>query len=253
MTENEKQVIVITGASGKLGSEVRKHFPDALTPDHEELPVEDREKVFMYISDNMPDILIHLAAMVSPPKCEADKEMSWKVTVEGTKNFIDACEMFKPECYFVLMSTPCVFSGDEIEEKGEYHYRYPDNFYGLCKAMQEMVVERSKLRWTIIRSNFIPRVKYPFPKAFNDRKSYYLFADQLAEEIKNVIDAKILGIVHIVGDKLLSMYDLAKLCPDSEDIKPFTLEEYYKENPNSVKLTKNMMLKSTRLPKVKFR
>ena len=111
--------IMITGASGKLGSEVSKHFPDALTPTHEELPVEDREKVGKYITDNLPDIIIHLAAMVSPPKCEVDKNMSWKVTVDGTANIIDACELLDRNCYFVLMSTPCVFSGEEDIEKYE--------------------------------------------------------------------------------------------------------------------------------------
>lgn len=248
-----KPLVMVTGASGKLGSEVRKNFTDALTPSHEELPVEDREKVGKYIAENLPDIIIHLAAMVSPPKCEIDKKKSWDITVQGTVNIIDACETFDRNCYFVLMSTPCVFSGDNDVEKDEDYLPYPDSFYGLCKAMQEMVVARSKLKWLIIRSNFIPRVKYPFPRAFTDRKSYYLFADQLAEEIKNVVNKKMSGIVHITGDKLLSMYDLARYCPDSKDVKKMTLGDYYKENPNACKLTKSMILVSKRIPKVKFR
>ena len=38
------------------------------------------------------------------------------------------------------------------------------------------------------------------------------------------------------GDKKMSMFDLAKLT--TPDVKPYTLEEYYRENPNSCKLTK---------------
>ena len=112
--------------------------------------------------------------------------------------------------------------------------------------MQETIVKRSNLLSLIIRSNFIPYKKFPHEKAFSDRTSNYFFAPELAKEIKNTIDKKILGTVHILGDEILSMYDMAKLCPDSENVKPMTLEEYYKENPNSPKLTKNMVLNSIR-------
>ena len=242
----DKPLVLITGANGKLGSEVSKLYPDALRPSHQELPVEDRKKVFEYIRNTLPEIIIHLAAKVSPVKCEENKEQSWKVTVEGTLNLIEACRKYNPKVYFVLMSTPCVFDGNDATPKDEYHYYDASNYYGWCKAMQEMVVRASGLKWLIIRGNFIPYKKYPYEKAFVDRKSNYLFAHQLARGIKEVIDANMTGIVHVLGNKIISMYELAKRTPDSKNVKKTTLEEYYKENPNSCKLTKNMIMKSTR-------
>jgi len=245
------KTVFITGSTGRLGTPLTDLFRkdekyEVLAPPHSELDVADREAVFKYVEENPIDITVHLAAMVSPPKCEENKELSWRVTVEGTINLIDALEKYRPKSYFVLMSTPCVFSGEEDFPKSEHHYYYPDNFYGLCKAMQEMVVRRSKLKWLIIRGNFIPYKPYPYKKAFIDRRSNYLFAHQLAKGIKEVVDQGLEGIVHVLGDKVLSMYELAKLCPNSEDVEPYTLEEYYKDNPGSCKLTKSMVMKSTR-------
>jgi len=246
-----KSKILITGSTGKLGKPLTKLFVNdnnyhVFAPSHKDMPIEDRENVFKVIKDAKPDIIIHLAALTSPVRCEENKKLSWMVTVEGTINIVDACETYNKDCYFVLMSTPCVFSGEEDEPKDENHIYNPDNYYGFCKAMQEMVVRRSKLKWLIIRGNFVPYERWPYPKAFVDRKSNYLFAHQLAKGIKEVIENDLTGMVHIIGNKVLSMYELAKMCPNSEDVKPITLEEYYKENPNSPRLTKNMVLKPTR-------
>jgi dTDP-4-dehydrorhamnose reductase len=242
--------ILITGSSGKLGKYTKEVFQRdekyfLLTPSHQELDITIREKVFDYIASNRPEIILHLAAATSPPKCEINKEWAWNTNVNGTINLVDACEKEIPNCYFVLMSTPCVFSGEE----GNYNENsipYPKNFYGFTKAIQEIIVLRSKLKSLVIRGNFVPREKWPYPKAFIDRFGTYLFADQLAKAIKEVIEARLTGVVHIVGNKKISMYELAKRCPNSENVQPYTLQEYYKENPNSCELTKDMSLISVR-------
>ncbi|MEM5874525.1 MAG: sugar nucleotide-binding protein [Candidatus Aenigmatarchaeota archaeon] len=253
----EKTKILITGSSGRLGKPLMILFMsdkkyNVIALSHKDMPVEDRNKVFEIIEKNKPEIIIHLAALTSPPRCEKNKVESWRITVEGTINLVDACEIFSPQCYFVLMSTPCVFSGEDENPKDENYIYNPDNYYGFCKAIQEMVVRRSKLKWLIIRGNFVPYEKWPYPKAFVDRKSNYLFAHQLAKGIKEVIEANQTGIIHIIGNRVLSMYELAKLCPESENVQPMTLEEYYNENPDSPKLTKNMVLKSTRWKEYKI-
>jgi dTDP-4-dehydrorhamnose reductase len=241
--------VLITGSSGKLGRYVKEVFSTekytVLSPSHQELDVIKREEVFHYIEAHKPDIVIHLAAATSPPRCEINKEWAWKTNVIGTINLIDACEKYVLNCYFVLMSTPCVFSGEE-GNYDEESIPYPSNFYGFTKAIQEIIVMRSKLKYLIIRGNFVPKEKWPYPKAFIDRFGTYLFADQLAKGIKEVVEANLTGIVHIVGKKKMSMYELAKMCPDSENVVTYTLEEYYKGNPNSCKLTKDMSLISTR-------
>ena len=249
--------VLITGGSGKLGKEVVKVFSQdknyiIYSPSHTEMDITDGNVTAEKIKLFQPDILIHLAALTSPPRCEANKQLAWKVNVVGTENIVDALEKFCSNCYLVYMSTPCVFSGEDETPKDEDYLIYPDNFYGLTKAIGEIVVKRSKLKWLIIRGNFVPYEKWPYEKAFIDRKSNYLFAHQLAKGMKEVIEAGLRGIVHILGDKVLSMYELARLCPNSENVGKLTLEEYYKENPNSCKLTKNMVMESKRWKKYKI-
>jgi dTDP-4-dehydrorhamnose reductase len=245
-----KMKVLITGGSGRLGREILKQFSYAkytpLSPSIDEMNVIDQIAVDNYIKKTKPDIVIHLAAAVSPPKCEEDKKWAWDTTILGTIHMIDTCKKYVPNCLFALMSTPCIFSGEDETPKHENYIPYPDNFYGLIKMIQEILVSRSNLKYLIIRGNFVSYEKWPYPKAFTDRKSNYLFSFQLAKGIREVIEAGMVGVVHVLGYKILSMYDLAKLCPESENVQPTNMEEYYKENPNTCKLTKSMVMESTR-------
>lgn len=239
--------ILITGGSGKLGREVVRVFqPDSkyivLFPTHKELDITDADMLHHYIITNKPDIVLHLAAATAPPRCEKDKDWAWKTTVRATENMVDFLKTYLPKTYFILMSTPCVMEGNNEIGYDEKSIPYPNSFYGFTKVMQEWTVIKSKLKYLIIRGNFVPREKWPYPESFSDRFGTYLFSRDLAIAIKEVIDAGQTKLVHLVGDKKMSMYELSQLCPNSKDVKPITLEEYYKKNPNSCRLTKDMSL-----------
>jgi len=251
-------VELITGTSGKLGRALAPLYPNALKPTSTELNIVNQTADEEYIKTHMaaPDsnLLIHLAAMTSPPRCEENPSRAWDINVFGTLRLLKACKKYAPDTFFVLMSTACVFAGDDETPKHENSIPYPDNIYGLTKMIQELAVATSDLKYLIIRGNFVPKEKWPYPAAFTDRKSNYLFAHQLAKGMKEAIDhyyeTESQGdIVHILGDKILSMYELAHKCPDSENVLPITYEEYYKQNPKAVKLTKSMVLESTQWKK----
>ena len=76
----------------------------------------------------------------------------------------------------------------------------------------------------VIRTNFTGRKKWPYPKAFTDGFGTYLFSDHVAKGIKEVIEDNLDGIVHIVGEKRISMFELAKYT--TADIEPITMDEY---------------------------
>jgi dTDP-4-dehydrorhamnose reductase len=240
-----KDKILITGSTGRLGRELIKQFQNALHPDRSEMDVTQKNSVELYIEKNKPTTIIHLAALTDVKKCEENKELAWKTNVEGTFNLVNAVIRFTPDTYFVYMSTPCVFSGEE----GNYtedSLPYPKNFYSLTKLLGEIIVRYSQLKkWLIIRGNFVPRSKWPYPKAFTDRYGTYLFADELAEAIKEVVDKKLTGIVHLVGDRKLSMYELAKIT--TPEVEPMTLKEY-----SGPPLTKDMSLDTIRWKKYKL-
>ena len=213
---------LITGGSGILGTELKKFFPNSLFPSHSVLDITNHEMVFDYFSKNEFDSIIHTAAMTSIRQCESEKKLSWSTNVVGTKNLIDATTEFRSNSKFIYVSTACVFDGHTGMYK-ESSVPYPENFYALTKLIGEQFVKNLK-NHIIIRTNFVGKQKWMYPKAFTDRFGTYLFAENVAYGIKEIFDTNIEGIIHIVGDKKLSMYDLAKISTPS--IKPMTIDEY---------------------------
>ena len=213
---------LITGGSGILGTELKKLFPNSLFPSHSDLDITNNEMVFDYFSKNEFDSIIHTAAMTSVRQCESEKKSCWNSNVVGTKNLIDATTEFRSNSKFIYVSTACVFDGHTGMYK-ESSIPYPENFYALTKLIGEQFAKNLK-NHIIIRTNFVGKQKWMHPKAFTDRFGTYLFAENVASGIKEIFDTNIEGIIHIVGDKKLSMYDLAKITTPS--IKPMTIDEY---------------------------
>jgi len=238
MTEN----VLITGGGGKLGREIKKIMPLALTPTHSELDITDRLAVFNYLGSHKIDTVIHTAAIANIQKCETDKELAWKTNVIGTENLVDACQKHAPRCYFVYISTACVFLGD----RGNYtedDIPNPKNFYALTKLLGEFVVKKLP-NSLIIRTNFIGGEKWPYKGAFVDRFGTYLFADDLAYAIKDVMSKGLKGLVHIAGQESMSMFDVAKLT--TPDVLPIKMDDI------GLPLTKNMTLRSIRIAPYKM-
>ena len=232
--------VMITGASGKLGTALLKLHPQSLHPTHKELELSNREAVFNYIAEHRPNIIIHTAALTGVRECEEDKQKAWKSNVLGTENLVDACLKHDNSVYFVYISTACVFDG----HKGFYTEEdlpYPENFYALTKLLGEFVVKKLP-DYIIIRTNFVAKERWRFPKAFVDRFGTYLFAEDVARGIDDVIKAKPQGIVHICGTRKLSMLELARIT--TPNVQPTTMSEY-----NGPRLTIDMTLDTVRWKK----
>lgn len=233
---NQKLIIMkvlITGASGRLGGELKKVFPGALTPTRSELDVTERSRVFSYIKRNRPDVVIHAAAMTDAKECESDQKKAWGTNVEGTGTLLKAFKKFNPDGYFVYISTAGVFKGDG-GDYAEDDCPNPINFYCLTKLCGEIITGCFE-NTLILRTNFVPRGKWPHKKAFTDRFGTYLYTDDVAKAVKDVVERRLVGIVHVCGDEKLSMYDVAKFY--DKGVEKTTLDEH-----GHVKLPKNMSL-----------
>jgi len=215
-------VVLITGGTGSLGVELQKVFPENISPTHKELDITNKEQVKKIFQQNKIDTVIHTAAITKIRKCEENKELAWNVNVEGTKNIINEIVQSKLNINFVYVSTACVFDG----HSGMYTEKsipYPENFYSLTKLLGEFEVNQLP-NATIIRTNFVPRKPWPYEKAFTDRYGTYLFAEQVANGINDVVKEKFTGIIHIVGDKKMSVFELAKMT--TPQIEPMTISDY---------------------------
>jgi dTDP-4-dehydrorhamnose reductase len=214
--------MIVTGGTGILGRELLKLFPKSIHPKHDDLELSDRDAVFRFLGNNKVKIIIHTAALTNIRECEANRPLAWNYNVLATENLIDACLKYCPNVYFVYISTPAVFDGN----RGMYNENdipYPKNFYSLTKLLGEFAVKKLP-KYLIIRTNFVSKGKWKYPKAFTDRYGTYLLAQDVAIGIKSVIENKLRDIVHIVGDSRLSMFELAKKL--SPEVQPMTLNEY---------------------------
>ena len=114
------------------------------------------------------------------------------------------------------MSTACVFDGHSGMYK-ETDIPYPENFYALTKLLGENEVTKLS-NHLIIRTNFVAKTTWPYPKAFTDRFGTYLFAENVASGINEIISEDLNGVVHVVGDKKISMYELAKITTETINV-----------------------------------
>ena len=238
--------VLITGGSGALGTSLRKFFKHAYCPSHAELDIIDPDSINKSIFDYKPETIIHTAALVGIMECEENKKKAWSTNVEGTQNIINALKKLNNNCYLIYTSTACIFAGENEKYYTEEDIPSPKNYYSLTKLCGEMLVRQHE-NTCIIRTNFAPRVLWKYPKAFVDRFGTYLFSDGVAQGIFDVYDKKETGIVHIVGDKRMSMYELALLA-GSKNIGKMTLDDY-----NGPPLTVDMSLSTKRWKKYKIK
>lgn len=215
---------LITGGSGALGTSLRKFFRDAFCPTHAEMDVTNPDSVNKAILDYKPDVLIHAAALVGIRECEENKEKARLVNVQGTQNIVNALSLLNNGCYLVYMSTACVFAGENEKYYTEDDEPRPKNYYSFTKLQGEKAAKQYG-NSCIIRTNFVPKEQWKYPKAFVDRFGTYLFADGVAKGIFEVVEKREKGIIHIVGDRRISMYELALLA-GSKNVGKMTLDEY---------------------------
>jgi len=236
---------LITGGSGALGNALKAVFKHVFFPTHEEMDVTNPESVTKTILDYKPDVLIHTAALVSVRECEENKKKTWTTNVEGTQNIVNALKELSNGCYLVYISTACVFAGENEKYYTEDDVPTPKNYYSFTKLCGE-IVTRQYANTCIIRTNFTIKGQWKYPKAFVDRFGTYLFADGVAKGIFEVVQKKKKGIIHVVGDKRMDMYELA-LLSGSKNVDKMTLDEY-----DGPPVTVDMSLSTKRWKKYKI-
>lgn len=232
--------ILVTGGNTSLSRELKKIYDDILIPDSKELDLTNEENIEQFFLRNDFDCIIHNESLMNIRECEENKLKAKKINVESTKNLVNVIQQTNLEVKLIHLSTPCVFDGKEgmyIESS----IPCPVNFYGLTRMSSELIVKKLQ-NYCIIRTNYVGRKKWPYEKAFVDRFGTYLFTEQVAKGIIDLKKENISGIVHLAGDKKISMFELAKMT--TPDIEPMTMADY-----SGPKLNLDMSLDSKRWKK----
>ena len=202
--------LLLTGGSGRLGSELRTLMPGIIAPPSAELDLTNAANVQHALRLYKPDVVVHAAAYTNVKGAETDKAACWQVNVEGTRNLVRALENTEKDTLLIHISTDYVFYGDT----GNYAEDDPvgpvRNYYALSKLVAEEVA-RLAPRHLVIRTSFRPR-EFPYPVAFADVFTSQDYIDIIAPEIALAaqnIDKIPFDTLHIATERK-SVYDLAK-------------------------------------------
>ena len=199
--------ILMTGGSGRLGSELQTLLPNIIAPSSKELDITNSKSVATAIEKYSPDCVIHCAAYTDVSGAEKNLSDCWQRNVVGTQNIIDALANLPAK--LVYISTDYVFSGDE----GNYcetDSRGPAlNFYSLSKLIAESYALKAH-NVLVIRTSFRPR-EWNYPNAFSDMYTSQDYVDIIAKELVlaithvNSLDT---DVIHIATERK-SVFELA--------------------------------------------
>lgn len=153
-------MILITGANGQLGSELRhlldERGQDYVAVDVAEMDITQAEAVDAVFSEVKPDIVYHCAAYTAVDAAEDDgKALDYAINVTGTENVARACQTHGAT--LVYISTDYVFDGDLAigKEWTETDMPNPQSEYGRTKRMGEELVEKYMSAYYTIRTAWV--------------------------------------------------------------------------------------------------
>ena len=233
----DKLCVLIIGASGKVGKEIfkiLKNKDNKSTYDVfgtyytnqieglEQLDITNLSAVEKVLEKINPSVLIHTAAITYPLRCEENRELAWKINVEGTKNLAQCC--MKNNCKMVFISSDNVFDGkngpfDETQKTN------PLNYYGETKVESEKIVSETD-DYLIIRTawvndvgpnshSFIMQVINSLQNnnIFNapvDQFGHPTYSNNLAEIIIELVKNNSEGVFHVTGSTYVDRFHFAK-------------------------------------------
>lgn len=263
--------ILVTGSNGLLGQAVSKMFiretdHDIMLTSAEDgsyvkdiheyhtLDITRKDDVKKIASEFIPDVIVNCAAFTNVDLCETERELSWKINVDGVKNLIIAARKYNARV--IHFSTDYVFDG----KNGPYSEEdvpNPISFYGREKLASENALKTSDVNHTIIRtlvlygtgekvkSNFvlwmIDKLKNNEPvNIVTDQISNVTMIEDLALGTMRIVDRGCSGIYNIAGNDILSRYDFAmKVCEvfgyDKGLVRPITSELLNQPAPRPMK------------------
>ncbi len=199
---------LLTGGSGRLGSELVALLPDVVAPSSRDLDVTDPASVAAALARYRPDLVVHAAAFTDVAGAEKKRAECWRVNVEGTRNLVRAA--FERDLAVVHVSTDYVFYGDRGGYKEDDPLGPVRNFYALSKLVAEELV-RLVPRHLVVRTSFRPR-QWPYPTAFEDVYTSQDYVDVVAPDVAlaiNSLEHVPFDTLHI-ATKRKSVFELAQ-------------------------------------------
>ncbi|HKJ79624.1 MAG TPA: sugar nucleotide-binding protein, partial [Prolixibacteraceae bacterium] len=150
--------ILITGAYGQLGNEIKEMAPKYnnwvfLFTDADTLNIADEKAVQQYISENKPDFIINCAAYTAVDKAESEEETAQLLNAVAPGFLAKAAK--KQGAGFIHISTDYVFNGRNFMPYTENVEVSPETVYGKTKLEGEKNCLAENPQSLIIRTSWL--------------------------------------------------------------------------------------------------
>ncbi|EFK59788.1 dTDP-4-dehydrorhamnose reductase [Sphingobacterium spiritivorum] len=225
--------ILITGANGQLGSELREIYNErqdveTFFLDRKQLPLEQTMLIQNILAMYEPDLIIHAAAYTAVDLAESEPELADAINHLASEQIAEYCAIHGTR--LIAISTDYVFDGKSAVALSEDSSVGPISVYGKTKLKGEQIIQRLCPDAIIIRTSWVYSV---YGKNFvktmirlmTEREEIGVVSDQigsptaakdLASAIVHIIDAAKWegGIYHYSNDGEISWYDFALAIKD---------------------------------------
>ena len=159
-------VILVTGANGQLGMEMRivatgsadrYIFTDVNQVeafDTEYLDITDLEAIRRFVADNKVDAIVNCVAYTNVDAAETNQALAEKLNAEAPENLAKA--MKEVDGLLVHISTDYVFGGDPYNTPCRENQKgTPTGVYGLTKLHGEEAIIKTNCKHVIIRTSWL--------------------------------------------------------------------------------------------------
>lgn len=220
--------ILVTGANGQLGNEMRvlslenKEYNYFFT-DVAELDICDEKAVMAFVKENEIDVIVNCAAYTAVDKAEDNQELCAKLNSEAVGYLAKAAEENQAE--FIQISTDYVFDGTNYVPYRETEPTCPNSVYGVTKLAGEKkaleycskaMIIRTAWLYSVFGNNFVKTMI----RLGKERESLGVIFDQIgtptyARDLASAVFAAIRkgiipGIYHFSNEGVCSWYDFTK-------------------------------------------
>ncbi|WP_396590762.1 dTDP-4-dehydrorhamnose reductase [Allomuricauda sp. R78024] len=243
--------ILVTGASGQLGSTFKSLVSDGHTKDLDfvfksssELDITDFDEVRQELVSSDYAYCINCAAFTNVDKAEAENDLAYRVNVTGARNLAMNCNESKT--VLIHISTDFVFDGFLNTPYLEEDIARPIGFYGDTKYKGERAIINNVEEHFIIRTSWLySEFGHNFMKTMlklgSERDELSVVYDQvgtptyaldLANVVLHIVKAHSIeyGVYNYSNEGVASWYDFAKAIFDNYkinvDLKPILSTEY---------------------------
>jgi dTDP-4-dehydrorhamnose reductase len=225
-------VIIVTGANGQLGSELKvaaKNFCgyQFIFTDIDTLDITDKEQIETFIRNADPGWIINCAAYNLVDKAEKEQEKAMLINHIAVRNITDAIK--NRECRLIHISSDYVFDGNSNVPYNEGSVPNPVGVYGKSKMKGEeaalmhfgSMVIRTAWLYSSYGANFVKTIlskgkENRTLRVVFDQAGTPTYAADLANVILTIVSGVIrnqltfhAGLYHYSNEGVCSWYDLA--------------------------------------------